>query len=232
MVPCTRRRALHGAAGLLTALAGCSGSSSGSDRAGGPVTAENVEMEPERLDLRNPQDNPAAWIRPEDAQERTSTPTDADHRYREYGLIATREKADRIAFADIDGIDSAKTFVDETDFETETLLLEPDRIGECFTLKLCYITWSATEYHTYYARLYRDVDVACSTENHDRVAHFIRIPDTLDPEKVRGSGSGTTSGTCHGWQRRLERRRVARSGAPGNETKRDGTTTEAASGGH
>lgn len=226
MVPCTRRRALLGAAGVLAALAGCSGSSSGSDRSGGPEPGENVETEPDHHALRNSRNGPAVWIGSGDGGS-GSTPDDDARRRRSHGLIATRRDADRLAFADVDGADGARAFVEGTDFDRETLLIEPDSVGECYDLQLCYVTWSATEYHTYYARHYRDVDVACSTDDRDRVAHFIRIPDTIDPERVRGSGSGTTSGTCHGWERRLERRR-----AEANATADpDGDDTEAASGG-
>lgn len=228
---CTRRQALQGAAVLLTGLAGCSGSSSSSGSSSAPETAENVETEPAHYMLRSQDDTPPVRMLPEETRgDETATTANARRRLPDRGLVATRETADRITFADIDGAEEARSFVEGTDFDRETLLLEPDRIGECFKLDLCYITWSATEYHTYYARLYRDVEVACEADARVWAVNLIRIPDTLDPDEVTGSGSGMASGTCYPWERRLERR-VEPNASSRKRRHRDAASTDAAGGG-
>lgn len=209
MVPLTRRRALQGAAGFLASLAGCADATSESGQSSGPRTPENVEHDPEHRVLRGPNggESAAVWLAPETPTASGDSPTDRQWVHRD--VIATRAVADRLAFADVDGAAEAKEFVDGTDFETETLLVLPEHVPECHTLELCHVTWSETDYHAYYARHYRDWEVPCETDANDRQVFLVRLPDTLDPEEVTGSGSGTTSGTCYGWERRLERRREA-----------------------
>lgn len=205
----TRRRVLHGAAGLFAALAGCSGTSTSTagGPAGGPDTS--VETDPEHYALRSSGTEPVAWLHPEGRNPGAAdSPESASEveRHRQVALVASRERADRIAFGDVDGRDEARTFVEGTDFDRETLLLYPESVGECFFLELCYLTWSATEYHVYFSRGYRDVDVDCRTDARDLVAWLIRIPDTLDPEAVTTTGGGTTSSTCDRWEHRVENR--------------------------
>ena len=217
---------------LLIGLAGCSRSSSSSGSSSAPETAENVETEPAHYMVRGQQDTPPVWMRPEGTRGDESPTTEGvRRRLPDHGLVATREMANRITFSDIDGAEEARSFVEGTDFDRETLLLEPDRIGECFKLDLCYITWSATEYHTYYARLYRDVEVVCEADARVWTVNLIQIPDTLDPDEVTSSGSGTASGTCHPWQQRLERRRAETNASSRNRDDRDAASTDSASGG-
>lgn len=211
MVPHTRRRLLQGAAALAAGLAGCNGSSSGVSSSNHPDDAENLETDPEGYALRNADNAPVAWF----ASSETSTAPPTTEREpriseRETGLVATAERASRLRFADVDGVDGARSFVEETDFDRETVLLETRLVRECFRLDLCAITWSATSYHTYFGRTYRPADVACRTDANDRVAQLVRIPDTLDPDAVTSHGSGSTSGSCakfrHAFERRMDER--------------------------
>lgn len=210
MVSLTRRRALRcGAAGLLPALAGCSGllSAERTVESNGPDGAENVERDPEHVYLRNPDDELPAWIPPEEetaageegARDRRHIPNG--------GVVADRETAGRIRYADVEGAEQAESFVAGTDFESETLLLEAAGIGECYELKLCFLTWSQDHYHTYYTRQYRPAEFACGADDEDEGVQFIRIPDTLDPERVTGSGSSFHTRGCLPAKRQLRGRR-------------------------
>ena len=199
MVPTTRRRALLGAAGVLAGLAGCAGHTASSGSSSGSDPLPNVETDPARYALRNPAREPAVWIGPEDGTE-----TDDDHRGRPGGLVASPTTADRLAFAPVDGVEAAREFVETTDFERETLLVEATPVGACYELEFCHVEWSTTRYHSYYARHYRPVDVACEADERHVVSSLVRIPEALDPEEVTGSGSGVSSGGCHSWERRLE----------------------------
>ena len=203
MVPCTRRRLLQGAAALSAGLAGCEGTGSSSSSSNGPLEAENVEVEPEGVVLRNPADAPVAWF----AEAGTDAPPTVTERRiarRESGLIAGVDRAGRVQFADVEGADDARSFVAATDFEAETLLLETRLVAECYRLELCAVTWSETSYHTYFGRTLRPAEVACATDARDRVAALVRIPDALDPDRVNAHGSGSSSGSCAKFRRRFE----------------------------
>jgi hypothetical protein len=245
MVPLTRRRVLHGATALLAALGGCndpiSGSASSSHSVP-PRDAENLETDPESYVLRGSEDRPLVWLRPENTDESDASETrDRRRTGPRHDLVADEDTAARLAFAEnavgvrepgdaaetpeprrgSDAIDAARAFVEGTDFDSETLLIDPRRIGECYRLGLCYVTWSETEYHTYYGRFYRDADVACDADARDATVRLIRIPDVLDPEEVTGSGSGVHSGSC--WRPPEERER---SGRGGETTRSAEETTE------
>lgn len=207
MVSRTRRALLQGAAALSLGLAGCSGATSSSTTvtASNRLNADNAVLEPDHVTLRRPEPAPIVWFDDELPASPDATPDD-DHRITdaEAGLIADESTAAELRFADVDGVDDARAFVDGTDFETETLVLEATRVPECYRLELCGATWSATDYHTYYGRVLRPADVACETDAWDRVAHLIRLPATLDPAEVTGRGSGTSGSGCGGFRRRYE----------------------------
>ena len=213
MVPLTRRRLLQGATVLSVGLAGCSGaSSSSSSSPSPPMDAENVELDPEHVALRDSDDEPVAWIGSVTTDTK-STPTERDRPISDHetGLIASADQAARLMFADVDARAEARSFVDAADFETETLLLVPRKVAECYRLELCAVTWSASSYHTYFGRTLRPAEVACETDTRDRVAYLIRIPDTLDPAQVTSRGSGSSSGSCAKFRQRFERERGRRS---------------------
>lgn len=193
----SRRRVLHGAVAALTALAGCSDSTT----TDGPSPADrppNVEPDPDAVALRSPEeDATVAWLPPEDAASTTGSPKDTppeDGRHR--ALVASRTTADRFRFAEVDGAEAARQFVAETDFESETLYLERRRVRECFTLELCYVTWSDTEIDTQYGSYYRDADVSCRADAEGTTTWLVRIPDVLDPDAVSSYGSGWSSNGC------------------------------------
>ena len=200
-----RRRLLAGAAALLSGLAGCSETTTDTDSAPGERRAENVARDPDLVSLRGPESgDPLAWLPPEDAagpgdaaaDSSSAAASDPPPDSSRWGIVASRSRADRLRFADVDGAAEARRFVAETDFTEETLYLDHQNVGECFALKLCYVTWSQTEIDTQYGRYYRDADVSCRTDATDEMAWLVRVPDALDPDEVSSRGSGTSSGGC------------------------------------
>ncbi len=193
-----RRRLLAGAAGLLAGLAGCSRSTTDTHSVPGERRPENVAVDPDAVSLRGPStDDPLAWLA-SDATE-SDDPDAADSSGRDAlrrRLVGSRTEADRIRFADVAGADDARRLVAETDFEAETLYVEQRDVRECYSLELCYVTWSATEIDTQYGRHYRDADVPCEVDARDAAAWLVRVPDALDPDEVRSYGSGTGGGGC------------------------------------
>lgn len=187
MSPLTRRRTLHGAIGLLAVLAGCSTSetsSSGPDEHFGAARTD-----PERRTLQRRSPEPIL-------RETDGSTTDDASRLSDRRVLATPEAAADLSIADVDGAAEARTFLDDTDYGSETVYAEQFRTRECFTAKLCEIRWSDTEIETDYARRYRDYDVACEVGAKATFAALIRIPDTLDPESVTSFGSGYGSADC------------------------------------
>ena len=202
MNPRTRRQALHGAAALLAAFAGCSGESSHSSShgPGREDYPENVELDPETYSLRNPTGEAAVRRASETTTKDGENGEDADDaRLASHGywFVASPEDARDLAYADVDGAAEARRFVESTDFEAETIYVQQRSVGECYRLELCYVGWSGSEIRTDFGRLYRDADVACEVESEVAVATLIRIPDAIDPDGIRGFSSGMSSGGCH-----------------------------------
>lgn len=198
----TRRRALHGAAALLTGFAGCSGESSSSSSYP-PEAVGNVAVDPESYSLRNPADEPTVWTgeRP--------TPREGEERshYRHHTFVTSPDDAADIAFAAVPGADEARTFLDDTDYDAATVYVEQWRVQECFAPELCYVQWSENDIDTSYTRRYRDVDVACEADAEDTIATLIRIPAAIDPGEINGYGSSYGSGTCERRNEMIRRRR-------------------------
>ena len=198
----TRRRALSGAAALLTGFAGCSGESSSSSSYP-PENIENVAVDPESYSLRNPNDGPTVWTgeRP--------TPREDEERshYRHHTFVTSADDAAGVSVADVPGADEARAFLDETAYDAATVYVEQWRVRECFAPELCHVRWSETDVDTSYSRRYRDADVACETEAEDTIATLIRIPAAFDPSEVNSYGSSYGSGTCEERNERIRRRR-------------------------
>ncbi|WP_251331225.1 hypothetical protein [Haloplanus pelagicus] len=206
----TRRRALHGAVAVVAGFAGCSGESSSSSSSP-PDTSGNVELNPESYSIRNPAPRPTLWTgdRPTtaDGEERTQ--------YRHHLFVTSADEAATVSFADVDGVEGAREFLDATDYGAATVYAEQWRIEECFAPDLCSIRWSTDDVDTSYTRRYRDADVACEADAEDVIATLIRIPEAFDPSDVNGYGSSYGSGTCERENERIRRRRNASDGTGG-----------------
>jgi len=198
----TRRRVLSGASALLVGFAGCSGESSSSSSVP-PEEVGNVAVDPESYSLRNPNDGPVVWTgeRP--------TPRDDEDRshYRHYTFVTGPDDAAGVSFANGPGVDGARAFLDETDYDAATVYVEQWRVQECFAPELCYVRWSTDNIDTSYARHYRDADVACEADAEDTIATLIRIPAAFDPSEISSYGSSYGSGTCEERSERIQRRR-------------------------
>jgi len=207
----TRRRALHGAAALLTGFAGCAGESSSSS-SHPPEATGNVAFDPESYSLRNPRLEPVVWT----GERPTPVEDEERERARPWGhhlFVADADDADAVSIGDVDGAAGAREFLDATDYDAATVYVERVAIRQCFTQELCHVRWSETEIDTSYARYYRDADVACETETRDVLVTLIRIPGAFDPSDVNSYGSSRGSGTCERRNERLRRRTNATEGS-------------------
>ncbi|GAB6860890.1 hypothetical protein ACFR97_00225 [Haloplanus litoreus] len=198
----TRRRALQGAVALVAGFAGCSGeSSSSSSHPSDP--SGNVALNPESYSLRNPALAPTVWT-----GDRPTPEDDAERSHRRTHLFVTSpDEAATVGFADVDGADAARDFLDATDYDAATVYVEQWPVDECFAPDLCSIQWSENDVETNYSRRYRDADVACEADARDVVATLVRIPEAFDPSGVDSYGSSHGSGTCERENERIRRRR-------------------------
>lgn len=206
MVPATRRSLLHGVAGLAVTLAGCSGLNGSSE----PTPTENVESapdgpasgsvsDPDLLLLRSDDDRLPIWSG--DRSEETPRRTDPIH---DSVVVDTPTSADRLSVADSVDRDRLDSFLDGTDFESETLYLQNIRVEECFRLALCQIQWQPDEIRTDYVRRLRPYTEACAVETQVTEARLIRIPAALDADDIGGFGTSVGTGACESGRTRME----------------------------
>lgn len=204
MVPATRRSLLHGVAGLAVALAGCGGlggssESTFTENGGSAPDGPGSLSDPEMLLTRSENDRSPIWHG--DRSEQTPRRTDPID---DSVVIDTVTKANRLSVADGGDRDRLESFLDGTDFESETLYLQNIRVKECFVLDLCRIQWQSDEIRTDYVRRLRPYTESCAVETRVFEGRLIRIPDSLDADDVRGFGTSVGTGSCDGGGPQME----------------------------
>ncbi|MEF8829743.1 MAG: hypothetical protein V5A49_11955 [Haloarcula sp.] len=199
MVPSTRRALLHGACGLATVLAGCSGMFEGSDEStrtasendGSAAPGAGSESDPDAVVTRVDADRQPVWLG------NGSRPTENRHsRGIESEVIDTAAKADRLAVAEDVDRSLIEPFLDGTDFDTETVYIQSVTVEECFRLTLCQISWTTNKISTDYGRVSRPYDELCAAGNTVYAIWVIRIPDTLDADDINSYSSSIGGHGC------------------------------------
>lgn len=222
MVPSTRRALLHGAAGLATGLAGCSGLLDGSvestrtasrdGRNGGPASGSVTD--PESLLLRVATDRPPIWLATSNSED-GGRPTASERvPWRDSIIVDDTARADRLSVADTVDREQVESFIGATDFATETIYVEMGEVEECFRLDLCHISWTPTEISTDYTRQSRPYTERCEVDELVVEARLIRIPDALEADNVNGYSSSVGTGAC-------DRRRGRAEGEGGTDPSSD-----------
>ena len=212
MVPPTRRALLHGAAGLTTALAGCSGLLDGSaestrtvprDGSDGGPGSESV-TDPEILLLRVDTDRPPIWLAKSNS-EAGGRPTASERdRWHESIVIDDSARADRLSVVETVDRERVESFLAATDFTAETVYVEMGAVEECFRLDLCHVSWTSTEISTDYTRRTRSYTERCEVDEWVIEARLIRIPDAIEADNVNGYSSSVGTGACDRRQGRAE----------------------------
>lgn len=198
--PCpTRRRLLRSAAALVGvgAVAGCNGTaeSSGTAVAGpDPDPPDDAVTDPATVVLRASPDEPVVRTETDDTDSDGESDDRVD-RWR-HNLVADAETAASVSIADVDGADEARQFLEETDFDAETVYTERHVVGECYDQRLCWIRWTDERVETSYARVLRPAEAACSADARVGVTHLIRLPVALDPDGISRFSSSGGSGQC------------------------------------
>lgn len=204
MVPHTRRRFLHVATAVAGGLAGCGrltggaarSSESTADNGGSDVPASGSETDPQTVLLRADSETPP--IRLTDSErENTDSPRPGHYSPRiTTAVVDSRSRSQRLTVADgVDG-DAVSSFVSATEFDSETLYLETNRLQECFRLELCRISWQPDEVQTDYGRVLRPYDERCGADERAFESRLIRLPVALDEESVNSHGSTIRGSPC------------------------------------
>jgi len=218
----TRRRALQVAVGLAAGLAGCpdgdtdagrgsAGRPAGSPTQPVPTVADDRAVDPEYVTLRADEsdyDHPLAWFVP-DPDDRPTAGATVDPSDRQIGgLIADEATAATLTFSDravetdaSAGVETARQFVAETDFDGETLLVDRYPVEACYRLVLCYVAWADGEVEVRYGRFLRGADVACESGERDSQVALARLPVALDPDEFEMGSTGVASGRCFPMER-------------------------------
>jgi hypothetical protein len=204
MVPTTRRALLHGAAGLATALAGCTGLLDGSadstrtaprDDSGGGHASGSV-TDPETLLFRVDTDRPPIWLANSDGESDTRPTASERDRWRDSLVVDDSARADRLRVADTVDRERVESFFAGTDFAAETVYVEMNEVEECFRLDLCHVGWTPNRISTDYSWRSRPYTERCAVDQFVIEARLIRIPDAVDADDVSSYSSSIGTGTC------------------------------------
>lgn len=208
MVPHTRRRFLHVATAGIGAVAGCGRltgdtvrSSDTAHEADGPTgQTSGSETDPPALRLRADTELPPLRVTDPDRRTTEALRPELSHPRDAREVITSQSRSDRLTVAgDVDE-DRVSSFVSATNFDSETLFLETNRVRECFRLILCHVSWQPSRIATDYVRRLRPYDERCAADERVLESWLVRLPVTLDEDSVNSyatsiGGGGRCNGT-------------------------------------
>jgi hypothetical protein len=220
----TRRGVLLGVAGFLAGLAGCNEESepTGTPAQRTPTDpgeprelGETGTRDPEQHALRGDDGGGTiAWFAEDvsasgdstggedgageagDPDSVTDSGTIPPRERRDEGLVTDGATAATLSFSDVEGVEEARAFVAATDFDSESLYLHQTPLGDCYRLKLCSVSWGGEAVSLRYVPVLESYDVACSAEERDTLATFVRIPVALDPGQTVKVDRSNDAGRC------------------------------------
>ena len=197
----SRRRLLRSAAALVGtgAVAGCGGTAESSGTAvadAGADPPDDAVTDPASVVLRAPPDEPILREAGDGTDGSGDDESDPQVDEWRHNLVADAETAASLSIADVDGADETRRFLEETDFDAETVYVERHVVGECYDQRLCWVRWTDERVETSYARVLRGADVSCSADARVGVTHLIRLSAALDPDRISRFSSSGGSGQC------------------------------------
>jgi hypothetical protein len=181
----SRRRVLQLGVGALVATAGCSDETTG----GGPPEEYVYVEDPQWISVRASGTEPVV-SRPDEEEEEEGSRFD-------WTLLLSESSASELTFRrEPDGVEAARSFVDETRFDEETLFIYQTTVPQCYTKKLPHLSREPSKRvpRPYFCMRLRPPDVACSADAEDTEVHFVRLPVGLD-DRPRSYGF-SSGGDC------------------------------------
>ncbi|SDY46121.1 hypothetical protein [Halopenitus persicus] len=123
-------------------------------------------------------------------------------------LIVDADRVPELAFADgvpADAAASARSFLEATDFETQSVFFRTFGIESCERFRIHSVSWERDHVEFEYCRELRPPDRACTADAWDAVGLFIRLPVTFrSPTALSGSGASGRS-PCRNVDTRYDR---------------------------
>lgn len=181
----SRREALRtlGSVGSLL-LAGCAGEASRSESV--PHPGEPV-ANPEVRFARDPDGEPIF----EPADESGEDTPDRQRRPAVVEFLAAPVDREQVVFRETEAGASLRSFVDDTDFESEAVYLLEQAIGECYTLALERLVRDDDGgVSADFCQRLRPADVGCSADANDTVGVAVRLAFEGDDVGSLGTGIG------------------------------------------
>lgn len=193
----TRRRLLSGiAAGAGAALAGCAGVSTDEttvqdephDPRAGPPPGATTDFEVRTL--RAPVEEPFVRFADEDAESQR-------RRNRQFVVDDGTAAAARFeAELEDEDVDELRSFLEETDYGNESIVVHQRSIDDCYERRVEYVIADPDRYRVQFCRELKDATTPCVAGKTGMEALFVRIPRAYDSSPSR-RGSGERS-RCHG----------------------------------
>lgn len=210
-INCSRRRLLAAGGSLSATIAGCTGfgeSDSATHNAtegGEPLPSDEYEL----LTLRV--DEPEPFVSADDDQ-----PGDrVDRPYRRWVAFVLSEDDATALEIDADGAADARAFLEATDFETESVVIEQREIDDCYRRELLSVQADADGFRTQYCRSLKEPTTPCEADVTAMEAIFVRVQHAYDD--APSSRASSESGSCPPSVRAVGRDEASAAGDAGSE---------------
>lgn len=179
----SRRRVLGaGAAAVAALLAGCSDGTARDppeDERRGPP--DDAITDPAIETLRADGDEPI--VRPPDEESPPSLL-----------FLTDAESAAAVEFdREPAGTDDVRAFLEETDYEEETVVVSQEPVGECYERRFDYLVADEDDFDLEFCGVMRPATVACEVGREEMQSTFVRVPYPYDqPPTTAGVGEGSS----------------------------------------
>ncbi|RQG97618.1 hypothetical protein [Natrarchaeobius oligotrophus] len=184
-----RRRLLAAGTGCLSALiAGCTGTDATESQAHDHAVDEGVAFESDEYDhLAIRTDDDERFVFPRD--DPPDDPSDDDRpRRRSIEFVLDEDDAEALEI-DADDEAAARSFLDETDFDDQSVVVEQRSIEDCYRRHVLAVRADPDRFRTRYCRTLKPPTAACEADVEVMEAQFFRIRYVYEePPSGRSSG--------------------------------------------
>ncbi|MFP8953587.1 hypothetical protein ACLI4Z_11515 [Natrialbaceae archaeon A-arb3/5] len=219
----SRRRLLAGAGSCLAiGVAGCSGTNRSEsavnsvEEGGEPGPSDEYDL----LTIRA--DDDSVFVYPQDDRPDEDEADRSRRPMRSAQFVTNEDEADALLFETIDAAASAeaRAFLEDTDFETESVVIDQRGIEDCYRRHVLTVQAESDEFRTRYCRTLKSPTTPCEADRDVMEALFFRIQRAYDD--APSSRSSGESASCPD--------SVFEGDARANETASDGPENESADG--